>query len=95
MSTYLSIQGFYDDIDSVVGMLRMEGRTEAADQIHLLLHKVAWTTSSELFGELRDRFRGALKSSPPLPSEIAIRLENFIGVIDATKWFHPGSSSAK
>jgi hypothetical protein len=83
VSTYLSNQDLYDDIDSVVLMLRAEGHSDAADQIHFLLHKVAWTTSSELLSELRDRFLAVLESSPSPPPEISLRLKHFIGVIDA------------
>jgi hypothetical protein len=82
MPTYESNQQFYDHIDEVVSALKSTGRVEIANQIDYLLHKVAWTTSSELFGELRDRFEQALKSPTPLPSAIEIELKGFIATIN-------------
>jgi len=82
MPTYESNQQFYDHIDEVVCELKSAGRVELANQIDHLLHKVAWTTSSELFGELRDRFEEALKSPTPLPSTIEVELKGFIATIN-------------
>jgi hypothetical protein len=82
MRTYGSNQQFYDHIDEVVAVLKSAGQVEIANQIDFLLHKVAWTTTSELFGELRDRFEQALKSPTPLPSTIEIELKGFIATID-------------
>lgn len=78
MRSYKSNQDFYDHIDEVVVSLRSAGHTIVADQIHSLIHEVAWTSSSELFGELRDRFQQALASPIPMPTEIRIDLEDFI-----------------
>jgi len=82
MRSYKSNQDFYDHIDEVVDSLRSVGHTNVADQIHSLIHKVAWTSSSELFGELRDRFEQALASPIPMPTEIRIDLEDFIFTIN-------------
>lgn len=82
MRTYESNQQFYDHIDEVVTALKSEGQAEIANQIEFLLHKVAWTTTSELFGELRDRFEQALKSPTPLPSTVKAELNGFIATIN-------------
>jgi hypothetical protein len=82
MRSYVSNQQFYDHIDQVVASLKSTGQVEIANQIDYLLHKVAWTTTSELFGELRDRFEQALKSPTPLPSEIEVELKGFIVTIN-------------
>jgi hypothetical protein len=92
MRIYASNQEFYERIDSVVVSLRSEGFAEAADQIDFLLHKVAWTTSSELFGELRARFEQILNSPSTLPSPIRTELNGFIVTINQA-WNRANSSS--
>jgi len=82
MRAYESNQQLYDHIDEVVVELKSAGQVETASQIDYLLHKVAWTTTSELFGELRDRFERALKSPTPLPSAIEVELRGFIATIN-------------
>lgn len=82
MHRYSSNQEFYDHIDQVVGALHATGHSSLAGQIHFLLHKVSWTTSSELFDELRDRFEKLLNSSTPLSSSIEADIRNFIITID-------------
>ena len=82
MRSYESNQQFYDHIDEVVVLLRNEGYIGIADQVHYLLHRVAWTTTSELFGELRNRFEQALNSATPLPSSIDAQLKGFVATID-------------
>ena len=42
-----------EPFDSLVDGLRRDGLAEAADRLHSLLHATAWTTGSELYGELR------------------------------------------
>ena len=38
--------------DELVASLRTDGLTNDADRLHFMIHKVAWTTGSELVGEL-------------------------------------------
>jgi hypothetical protein len=45
-------QTAYDDFDKLTSMLRAEGHDQVAQRLHVLLHEVAWTTGSELMGEL-------------------------------------------
>ena len=85
MLSYESHQQFYDHIDEVVASLRSAGQVDIANQIDYLLHQVAWTTTSELFGELRERFEAALKSPTPLPSAIAVDLKEFITSINQAR----------
>lgn len=49
---FRSNQDFYDYVDGTIAELRASGCDKEADRLDHLLHKVAWTTSSELFGEL-------------------------------------------
>jgi hypothetical protein len=48
---------FYAFIDTIAQRLRGTDRPDVAERLHTLIHKVAWTTSSELFGELRIALR--------------------------------------
>jgi hypothetical protein len=43
----------YECFDELIRRLRAEGHVAPADKLHRLLHEVAWTTGSELIGELR------------------------------------------
>jgi hypothetical protein len=44
---------FYPFVDRLTIRLADAGMTDAAKQLHTLLHETAWTTSSELLGEIR------------------------------------------
>jgi len=53
--SYKSNAEFYQHLDALTASLTESGFSEAGQKIAFLIHKVAWTTSSELFGELRNR----------------------------------------
>ena len=42
----------YEPFERFIGSLRADGLAKDADRLHYLIHKVAWTTGSELVGEL-------------------------------------------
>jgi hypothetical protein len=42
----------YVCFDELIASLRNDGCADDADRMHILLHEVAWTTGSELIGEL-------------------------------------------
>ncbi len=42
----------YAPFDDLIACLRRDGLTQEADWLDQLLHKTAWTTGSELMGEL-------------------------------------------
>jgi hypothetical protein len=42
----------YEPFDDLIACLRRDGLTKEADVLDQLLHKMAWTTGSELIGEL-------------------------------------------
>jgi len=42
----------YDCFDDLIAQLRAAGHTSTADRLDVMLHRVAWTTGSELLGEL-------------------------------------------
>lgn len=82
MKSYSSNQDFYDHIDEIVDLLRTTSLSNSAEKIHYLLHKVAWTTTSELFGELRNEFHHMLKEKSDISEENREALKNFITTID-------------
>jgi hypothetical protein len=82
MKAYSSNQDFYNHIDEIVEILRSTKHSKSADKIDYLIHKVAWTTSSELFGELRNEFVALNGSDKNLSDEIRKVLQQFIKTID-------------
>jgi hypothetical protein len=42
----------YVPFDELIASLRADALAGDADRLHFMLHKVAWTTGSELIGEL-------------------------------------------
>lgn len=55
----------YECFDELTASLRNDGLSKEADRLHVLLHEVAWTTGSELLGELGQELkRIELEGSP-------------------------------
>jgi hypothetical protein len=54
---FFSNVDFYNFVDTIAERLRHCHRITDAERLHTLIHKVAWTTSTELFGELRIALR--------------------------------------
>ena len=52
MATDSSASTGYECFDELIQQLRAEGHGEAAERLDSVLHHTAWTTSSELLGEL-------------------------------------------
>ncbi|HOX55888.1 MAG TPA: hypothetical protein P5205_03590 [Candidatus Paceibacterota bacterium] len=42
----------YEPFERLIVSLRADGLARDAERLHYLIHKVAWTTGSELLGEL-------------------------------------------
>lgn len=82
MRQYTSNQEFYKHIDEVVAELRSVGHEVMAEKINFLLHDAAWTTTSELFGELREHFQELLDYHPSLPQKIRGDITGFITTIN-------------
>ncbi|MBI4963406.1 MAG: hypothetical protein HY913_09015 [Desulfomonile tiedjei] len=64
-----------DEFETLITMLRSEGHDQVAQRLHMLLHEIAWTTGSELTGELGLEIvkfqRSAPKVSPALQELLA------------------------
>jgi len=91
MRRYESNQQFYDHIDAMVLSLKAIGETDISDEIDMLLHKTAWTTTSELFGELRIRLEKLLQAEQPLPAAIKSDIQGCINTINRA-WTQPNGA---
>jgi hypothetical protein len=59
-----------EPFDELIQQLRVEGYVEPAARLHTLLHEVAWTTGSELFGEVGLTLLAFERSAPVLGIEL-------------------------
>jgi hypothetical protein len=69
-------------IDAIGDKLRTNGFTGEADRLHNLVHEMVWTTSNELYGELRLALTTIRKERRDLPSDIAAEIRLIIKSID-------------
>jgi hypothetical protein len=63
-------QTSHSDFDELISMLRAEGHDQVAQRLHMLLHEVAWTSSSELMGELGLEIAAFRRSTRNLSPEL-------------------------
>ena len=74
MESFASNDEFYAFVDGVSKRLADAGYQIHAQKLHRLLHQIAWTTSTELFGELEQAFvevRATAQLSPELDLDLA------------------------
>jgi hypothetical protein len=69
-------------IDAIRDKLRCQGFTGEADRLHTLVNEMVWTTSNELYGELRLALNEIRKERADLPSDIAAEIRRLIKSID-------------
>ena len=69
-------------IDAIRDKLRSHGFTDEAARLHYLVHEGVWTTSNELYGELRLALNEIQKERRDLPSDIAAEIRRLIKSID-------------
>ena len=66
----------YECFDELTASLRNDGLSKEADRLHVLLHEVAWTTGSELLGELGQELkRIELEGSPKRSTKSLAKIE--------------------
>ena len=53
----------YDRFEELIALLRTDGLSDKARKLNTLLHEVAWTTGSELIGELGSEIKRIEKDS--------------------------------
>ncbi len=66
----------YESFDDLIRDLRAEGHFHAAAKLHALLHEAAWTTASELMGELGLAILELESSGRKLSSNLRQRLDD-------------------
>jgi len=69
-------------IDAIRDKLKSCGLIGEADRLHTLVHKMAWTTSSELYGELSLALKEIRKERRELSPEIAGEIDRVLKSID-------------
>ena len=65
-----STQISYDCFDDLIAQLRAAGHVSTADRLDVMLHRVAWTTGSELLGELGAEILQFQRSTPSLSDAV-------------------------
>ena len=61
----------YDCFEELIASLRADGLRDEARKLHVLCHEVAWTTGSELLGELGQEMKRIENDSSVKKSEDA------------------------
>jgi hypothetical protein len=67
MQSYESGQKIYVRIDRLAEKLRELESVELADKLNFMIHKVSWTSSSELFSELLNILESVLNNVSSMP----------------------------
>ncbi|MEW6348735.1 MAG: hypothetical protein AB1646_06705 [Thermodesulfobacteriota bacterium] len=65
----------YGLFDELIGTLRSEGYEDTAQRLHVILRQTAWTTGSELLGELGLEILAFQRVTRSVPTE----LQNLLG----------------
>jgi hypothetical protein len=81
---FASNNEFYAFVDTITEKLRSGGFVSDAERLHELVHKIAWTTSTELFGELRIVLKKIRKERAGLPSDLSADIRHAIKCINKT-----------
>ena len=76
----------YECFDALIQQLRAEGYVQTAAQLHTVLHDIAWTTGSELMGELGLILLVLARSHPVMTAELRRSLD---GCLRAVKHVWP------
>ncbi len=71
----------YDCFEQLIVSLRAEGHADVAARLDCLLHKVAWTTGSELLGELGLEILGFQNSQPTVTKELRQLLGSCLEIV--------------
>jgi len=62
-----------------------------AERLHTLIHKVAWTTSTELFGELRIALQQMHGKNKPADADLASDIAAAIQILRSALSYRAGS----
>ena len=81
----------YEFIDTIAERLRRRDRFADAARLHTLIHKVAWTTSTELFGELRITLQQMQGKNKPADADLASDIAAAIQILSSALSYRAGS----
>lgn len=83
MTQPINNQEFYTRLDETCLRLREVGLDAEAGRISHLLHKVAWTSTSELFEQLESAFEGLLHgpSAAKFTAQLKEELADYLNVL--------------
>jgi hypothetical protein len=73
---------FYAFVDAITERLRSRGFSSDADRLHGLVHETAWTTSTEVFGELRSALKRIRHQRADLDSNLSADIQYAIKAIN-------------
>ncbi len=71
----------YDCFDELIGQLRVAGHASTADKLDFMLHRVAWTTGSELLGELGAEILRFQQSTPSTSTAVQQSLSRSLDMV--------------
>jgi hypothetical protein len=71
----------YECFDRLIAALQAEGQIADAQTLHTLLHEVAWTTSSELLGELGLEVIAIRKANPAGGTNLGRALDDCLAAV--------------
>jgi hypothetical protein len=71
----------YDCFDELIAQLRAGGHASTADKLDLMLHRVAWTTGSELLGELGVEILRLQQSTPSANTAVQQSLSRSLDMV--------------
>jgi len=91
---FASNDEFYTFVDRIAERLRLHGFTSDAERLHTLIHKVAWTTSTELFGELRIALRQTQEEGTLRDKALAYDISLAIDTLDHALSVRTSSASS-
>ena len=83
MTEVRSPEDLYPGLEDLIVTLRREGEIELAAILDHRMHKVAWTTSSELLEELRAVLGRVDKEPVPMTERTRAELARVVAGIDA------------
>ena len=82
MEQFSGTDDFYAFVDLLGTRLSEEGLAEHSRELHVLIHEVAWTTGSELLGELGAELKRIQElHEPHLPADVSEAIARSLGFV--------------
>jgi hypothetical protein len=74
-------QNSYNCFDDLIAQLRAAGHESTADRLDVMLHRVAWSTGSELLGELGLEILQFQRSTPSVSATLQQALSRSLEMV--------------